>query len=93
MGSAMNNRIRSNGGNYKYFFIKPAVKENVYKTAKKLIGLGRIREVAITEGDYGFVVKATPLNENQRDPLIRKIIEIVGGSSGDAICLCQYSKK
>ena len=88
----MNDKIRSSNVNCKYFFVKPVVKENVYKTAKKLMKLGRITEVAITEGDYGFMVKASPLNEKQIDPLSRKIMEIVGGSADNVSCLCKYVK-
>ncbi len=89
----MGKRIRGNSGNNRYFFVKPVVKENVYKTAKRLIGMERVKEVAITEGDYGFVIKAAPLNDSQSDYLFRKIMEVVGGSSNNAVCLFQYSKK
>ncbi len=88
----MNNRIKSNIGNCKYFLVKPAGRKNVHETARKLIGLERIREIAITEGDYGFMIKAAPLEGDRKDPLVQKITEIAGGSSSIVVSLCHYSK-
>jgi hypothetical protein len=89
----MDKKIRNQSGNYDYFFVKPAAKENVHETARKLIKIGRIREVAITEGDYGFVVKAYPQYKEAADSLNAEIRKIAGGSSAKAACRCQYSKR
>ncbi len=88
----MDKRIRNHRGSYDYFFAKPEAKGNVHKTAQKLIGIKRIREVSITEGDYGFVVKADLLYKEGADSLNKEIRKIVGGSSSRAVCRCQYSK-
>lgn len=89
----MANKIKNRSYNCDYFFVKPAAKKDVYKTAKKLIGIDRVREVVVTEGDFGFVVKADPSDNEGNDPLHTEIMKIVGGSSNKAVCLCQYSKK
>lgn len=85
--------VRSYGSSYDYFFVKPGRKDNVHKTAQKLIGIKRVREVVITEGDYGFIVKADPLHDDRNDLLGKEIIKVVGGSSKMAVCYCEYSKK
>lgn len=89
----MSKKIMNRISNYEYFFVKPAAKENVHETARKLIELERIKEVFITEGDYGFVVKANLLYSEAADSLNAEIKKIVGGSSTKVACLCQYSKK
>lgn len=89
----MGKKILNRSSNYDYFFVKPAAKGNVHKTARKLIEIGRVREVAITEGDYGFVLKANPLCKGGADSLNAKIQKIAGGSSAKAVCRCRYNKR
>jgi hypothetical protein len=88
----MGKKITNDSASFDYFFVKPSVKGNVHKAAKKLIGIKGIREVSITEGDYGFVVKADFLYERDNDFLYREIIKVVGGTSKKALCYCQYNK-
>lgn len=89
----MANKIKNHSSNYNYFFVRPIAKKNVHETARKLIGIAGIREVVITEGDYGFIVKADPLYGKGNDSLDREIIKIVGGSSSKAVCYCEYHKE
>ena len=88
----MGKKTMNNSVSYDYFFVKPSVKGNVHKTAKRLINIKGIREVSITEGDYGFVVKADFLYERDNDFLYREIIKAVGGTTKKALCYCQYNK-
>lgn len=88
----MSNKIADASGSFDYFFVKPAKKGNVHKAAKRLIGIKGIREVSITEGDYGFVVKADFLYERDNDFLYNEIMKAVGGTSKKALCYCQYNK-
>lgn len=43
---------------YRYLFVKPNGEDNVRYTAEKLIGIKSVIEVVITEGHFGFAVKA-----------------------------------
>lgn len=88
----MGKRVMNASGSFDYFFVKPSAKGNVHKAAKKLIEIKGIREVSITEGDYGFIVKADFLYDRDNDFLCREIIKAVGGTSKKASCYCQYNK-
>ncbi len=88
----MDKKTTSNSASFDYFFVKPSRKGNVHKAAKKLIEIKGIREVSVTEGDYGFVVKADFLYERDNDFLYREIVKAVGGTSKKALCYCQYNK-
>ncbi len=85
-------RITNASGSFDYFFVKPSRKGDVHKAARKLIGIKGIREVAITEGDYGFVVKADFLYERDNNFLYKEIMKAVGGTSNKAVCHCEYHK-
>ena len=72
------------------FFVMPGKSSDVHKSARRLIGMDKVREVLITEGSYGFVVKADASIERQY--LSKEISRIVGGNSRVAMCYCQYRK-
>lgn len=88
----MGKKTIDNSGSFDYFFVKPSVKGNVHKAAKKLMDIKGIREVSITEGDYGFVVKADFLYDRDNNFLYREIVKAVGGTSKKALCYCHYNK-
>ncbi len=88
----MGRGIRNRSGSYDYFFVKPEGRRNVHETAQRLMRIGRIREVVITEGHYGFVVKANTLYGAMHDSLDKEIIDVVGGSFKKVLCHCQYVK-
>ncbi len=83
-------RIVKNTRRDSLFFVMPGKGSDVHRSAKRLIGVRKIREVLITEGSYGFVVRADPSVEQQC--LSREISRIVGGSSRMAMCHYQYRK-
>ena len=81
-----NIRMVSHG--YHYFFVRPGRNGNVHKAAARLMAIRKVKEVAITEGDYGFVVKADGL-EGEKE-VVREIAKTVGGNSKKAVCHCRY---
>ena len=83
-------KISTNNNGHSLFFVMPKGGKNVHKSAEKLIGFKAVREVMITEGDCGFVVKADPDAESGK--LGKAISKIVGGSARMAVCYCQYKK-
>ena len=83
-------RIARNNSMNNLFFVMPGKGRDVHATAKRLIGVGKIREVLITEGSYGFVVKAD--SEAHRQSIGREISRIVGGRTRMAVCHYQYRK-
>ena len=59
-------RFVKNASGYSLFFVMPGKRNDVHESAKKLIGVERIKEVLITEGDCGFVVRGRFCNWRQR---------------------------
>ena len=50
--------IRRVSYGYHYFLVKPAATGDVHRSARRMMSIGHVREVVVTEGEYGFVVKA-----------------------------------
>jgi hypothetical protein len=78
------NNIRRVSRGYHYFFVRPGRNGNLHKAAARLMGIRKVEEVAITEGDYGFVVKAHDVKDGEKE-VVREIARAVGGSSKRAV--------
>jgi len=89
IGEGMQRIVKNTRGD-SLFFVMPGTGSDAHKSAKRLMGMNKIREVLITEGSCGFVVRAG-LNIEQQC-LSREISRIVGGSSMIATCHYQYRK-
>ncbi len=74
-----------------YFFVKPGKNGDVHMHAKKLMSIEQVKEVVITEGEYGFIVK-THVLESHSDT-VRKINTAVRGTSINIMCHCKYMKR
>ena len=81
--------IRRVSRGYHYFFVKPGCNRDVHKAAARLMAIESVREVSITEGEYGFVVKANEIHEDEPEILAR-IGKATRGKSTAAVCHCQY---
>ena len=87
----MGKKIRSCSGSYDYLFVKPGGNGDVHSTARKLMDIDMVREVAITEGEYGFVLKVKRAFGRQEN-IGKKITRVTRGSSEKVACYCQYIK-
>ncbi len=68
---------------HKFFFLKPIPNLNADELSSKLLSVAGIEEVYITEGDYGFLVKAkTSSNDSE---LGNKIAESMHSKYGYAM--------
>lgn len=65
---------------YSLFFIEPKKVGNTDCIANELIGLNSVKEVAITSGKYGFLVKCSSHNEKEEE-IIQHIKKKVGSVS------------
>ncbi len=88
----MNKDVRKDTNNFDYFFVSPGKNANVHQTARKLIGIEKVNEVLITEGEFGFIVKTDLLDEKEMAEIDRKIANAASGSSRKATCYCQLNK-
>ena len=83
--------IRRVSRGYHYFFVKPGCNRDVHKAAARLMAIESVREVSITEGEYGFIVKANEVHEDEPEILAR-ISKAAKGKSTAAVRHCQYVK-
>lgn len=89
--NVVNNReIASRNGTGSLFFVMPEKCSDVRTSARKLIAIARIKEVIVTEGSYGFVVRTEPGTESKR--IGKEIYKVVGGMSKVAVCHYSYRK-
>ncbi len=80
--------IRRVSKGYHYFFVKPRKPGNVHKVAERLMRIDNVKEVSVTEGEYGFVVKAHESEEEEK--VVGQITKVVGGNTIKALCHYRY---
>jgi hypothetical protein len=85
-------RIRRASRGYHYFFVKPGSNSDAHKAAARLMAIAPVKEVCITEGAYGFVVKSDEIHDGEND-ILDKISKATKGRSSTAICHCRYVRR
>lgn len=84
-------KIVRNTNGYSLFFVRPGMGRDAHRSAMRLMEMREVKEVLITEGECGFVVKTDPISDNIVR-LGKLITRIVGGDASIATCHCQYRK-
>ncbi len=77
---------------YKFYFVRPPVNANADRLAEELINIKNVEEVFVTDGDYGFVVKARFSEGKEPDDAYTYISKKLGGSFGRVTSYYQYRK-
>ena len=77
---------------YRFYLIKPPRNANADKLAEELIGIRDVEEVFVTDGDYGFLVKARFFSDREPDDACRYIESRLSGSYGKITSHYQYTK-
>lgn len=85
-----NGNVRRRSQGFHYFFVKPGRNRDAHAVARRLISIGKVREVTITEGEYGFVVKAD--EDGDGGAVAERIGRASKGSAVKALCHCIYVK-
>jgi hypothetical protein len=85
--------LSKNSSGHLYFFVRPGEGRNVHRTATKLVGLANVRSVEITEGEFGFVLKAGRIDGARATRLARSISRTAGGGISTAVCHCRYERR
>ena len=92
MGNNRNGlRMRRSGQSYNLFFVKPKALCNAHKCAERLMMIRSIEEVLLTEGDYGFVIRAKASQESESRDVVR-YIEANMGKYSKAVSLVRYNR-
>ena len=79
------------GRSFEYFLVKPILNGDAHRSARRLAKIHGVREVALTEGEYGFIVKADISDEQSSRTIRDEIAAAVGGEMRTAVCHCRYS--
>ena len=91
MGKIVKTRIKCDSRSYECFLVKPEASGDLHTAAKRLMEIESVKEVLVTEGDYGFLVRTDPI-WSDLDLMGKRIAKAVGGNSRKALCYCRYSK-
>lgn len=77
---------------HRFFFIKPKGNTDAGELAERFTSFDNVEEVLLTEGDFGFIVKATvdPVKENNE--LAKCISEVSSGTCTMATSYYKYRK-
>ena len=84
-------RIRRVSRGYHYFFVKPRQNGDVEKAVERLMEIDGVKEVSVTDGEYGFLVK-THADSKKSGNVLDRIGKATGGRAVKAVCHCQYVK-
>jgi len=76
---------------HKFFFLKPLPNLNADALSSKLLDIDGIEEVYVTEGDYGFLVKAKSNSDSTN--LGKRITESMRSKYGYAMSYYSFKKK
>ena len=74
---------------YHYFFVKPKDNDSIEGTVERLMKIEHVKEVSITEGEYGFVVKTGEIREGEVE-VLAQIGKAAKGKSARVVCRCSY---
>lgn len=78
---------------HKFYFIKPRLNVNAEELALKLIGLKHVDGVFLTEGEYGFMVKARVSGINGTENVADYISKSMGSKYGEVTSYFEYRKR
>lgn len=74
-----------------FFFVQPRNNNDVGVTARRLIEMEHIKEVHVTTGDFGFVVRAD-VDEVSAEAIQRKIMKLTDGKASSVASCMKYIK-
>ena len=77
---------------HRMYFVKPKENANADKLAERFAGFDSVEEVLLTEGDFGFIVKARMDSATDNGDLARCIAEVSSGNCGTVVSYYKYRK-
>jgi DNA-binding Lrp family transcriptional regulator len=75
-----------------FYLVKPRHNANADELADKLIQLNSVEEVLLTEGDYGFLIKASFFDGEEPKNVTDYIAKNISSKFGKVVSYYQYSK-
>lgn len=78
---------------YKFYFLKPKENADADSIAERLMDLSSVQEVFLTEGDFGYVVKARFFNGKEPKDVKNYISKAVDKRFGEVLSHMEYRKR
>ena len=88
----MSGKIRKDSM-HKFYFIKPKPNANAEELALRLVELKHVDGVFLTEGEYGFIVKARVSGIDGSENVADYISKNVGSRYGEVTSHFEYRKR
>jgi DNA-binding Lrp family transcriptional regulator len=79
-------------GHYKFYLVHPTLNADADHVAERLMGIKNVEEVFVTDGDYGFIVKARFPKGNRQDDAFNYLSKNLGSNLGSVTSYYQYKK-
>lgn len=76
----------------RFYLINPGRNSSVTSTVRKLIDINEVKEVYVTEGPHGFLVKAAPSNTINSRKITTNIARQFGGQVNVITSYAKYRK-
>ena len=76
---------RMHGPSHKFYLLKPKQNQDTEHLAREIIGLDRVKEVCVTGGDGGFMVKAKFYDHDEPDDLEKYLAKNVDPKYGAVV--------
>jgi DNA-binding Lrp family transcriptional regulator len=86
------NKNRRKGVMYSLYFVRPKENADASRIAEQLMELKSVKEVLLTEGDCGFIVKARFTDGKEPTEVADYILKNVSSRYGRAISHYEYRK-
>lgn len=83
---------RSYGRTCSIFFVRPKSMANAHEAAKRFMGIRHVKEVFVTEGKYGFVVRTMDLGLEEEKEVGRIMSKAAGPGLAKMTCYYPYRK-
>ncbi len=77
---------------HKFYLLRPKENANIDVLADQLISLKNVREVFVTDGDYGFIVKTRFSEGKEPKNVTRYITKHIGQDYGKVVSYYRYKK-
>ena len=78
---------------YKFYFLRPKENADADLIAERLMDLSSVQEVFLTEGDFGYVVKARFFNGKEPKDVTNYISKAVDNKFGEVLSHMEYKKR
>ncbi|MDE1856796.1 MAG: hypothetical protein KGH98_01790 [Candidatus Micrarchaeota archaeon] len=86
-------RARLRGSDHRFFLIRPSAGSDIGKMAERLMGFECVQEVYVTDGEFGYLVKARPNADGKADKAEDYIRRRLDKRFGTVTCHYQCRKR